>query len=376
MTALAPTYARYPVELASGRGCVLRDADGVEYLDFLAGIGVCNTGHCHPAVVSAVQEQVARLIHVSNLFTTAPMTALAERLVARSLGPGGVVFFANSGAEANEAAIKLVRKARPRGEVVVLHGAFHGRTYGALSATPQEAKQAPFAPLVPGFVPVAPTPEAIAAAVHDGTAAVLLEPVQGESGVHPLPAAALRAARDACDRVGAALVFDEVQCGMGRTGTLWAHEAVGVTPDAMTLAKGLGGGLPVGALVIGLRLAGVFTPGDHGSTFAGGPVAAAAAHAALDVLDDAALLARVRALGERLAEGLRELPGVTSVRARGLMVAFDVGVSAPEVARRALLEERLIVNATGPGTLRLLPPLVVSEAEVDDALTRLARVLR
>ena len=376
MTALAPTYARYPVELASGRGCVLRDADGVEYLDFLAGIGVCNTGHCHPAVVSAVQEQVARLIHVSNLFTTAPMTALAERLVARSLGPGSVVFFANSGAEANEAAIKLVRKARPRGEVVVLHGAFHGRTYGALSATPQEAKQAPFAPLVPGFVPVAPTPEAIAAAVHDGTAAVLLEPVQGESGVHPLPAAALHAARDACDRVGAALVFDEVQCGMGRTGTLWAHEAVGVTPDAMTLAKGLGGGLPVGALVIGPRLAGVFTPGDHGSTFAGGPVAAAAAHAALDVLDDAALLARVRALGERLAEGLRELPGVTSVRARGLMVAFDVGVSAPEVARRALLEERLIVNATGPGTLRLLPPLVVSEAEVDDALTRLARVLR
>jgi predicted acetylornithine/succinylornithine family transaminase len=373
VSALAPTYARYPVEFAAGAGCVLRDAEGVEYLDFLSGIGVCNTGHCHPAVVAAVREQVGRLVHVSNLFTTAPMIALAERLVARSFGEE--VFFANSGAEANEAAIKLVRKARRGGDVVVLHGAFHGRTYGALSATPQEAKQAPFAPLVPGFVPVAPTAPAVSEAVGDGTAAVLLEPVQGESGVHPLPPEVVVAAREACDRVGAALVFDEVQCGMGRTGTLWAHEQLGVEPDAMTLAKGLGGGLPIGALVIGPRLAGVFEPGDHGSTFAGGPVAAAAAHAALDVLDDPALLESVFVLGERLAEGLRELPGVLDVRARGLMVAFDVDADAPELVRRALLDERLIVNATGPGTVRLLPPLVVSEAEVDEALTRLARLL-
>jgi acetylornithine/N-succinyldiaminopimelate aminotransferase len=301
--ALAPTYARYPVEFASGSGCVLVDADGAEYLDFLSGIGVCNTGHCHPAVVRAVQEQAARLMHVSNLFTTAPMVALAERLAERSLG--GTVFFSNSGAEANEAALKLVRKARRGGEIVVLHGGFHGRTYGALSATPQESKQAPFAPLVPGFVAVAPTAEAIAAAVREGTAAVLIEPVQGESGVHPLPAEVVRAAREACDRSGAALVFDEVQCGMGRTGTLWAYEQLGVVPDAMTLAKGLGGGMPIGALVIGPRLSGVFEPGDHGSTFGGGPVAAAAAHAALDVIDDPALLARVRELGERLAESLR-----------------------------------------------------------------------
>src|SRR6202008_1086324 len=261
-----------------------------------------------PRVVAAVREQAERLMHVSNLFYNAPNVRLAARLTDRSLG--GVVFFCNSGAEANEAAIKLARKAGPRGDIVVVHGAFHGRTYGALSATPQEAKQAPFAPLVPGFRAVVPDVEAVRAAVDDGVAAGLLEPRRGESGVPPLPDELLRAAREACDAVGAALVFDEVQTGMGRTGTLWAHEQTGVVPDAMTLAKGLGGGLPIGALVIGPRLAGVFAPGDHGSTFAGGPVACAAANAALDVLDDEALLARVRELGERLAEGVRDLPRV------------------------------------------------------------------
>jgi acetylornithine/succinyldiaminopimelate/putrescine aminotransferase len=301
------------------------------------------------------------------------MTRLAERLVERSFGRE--VVFANSGAEANEAAIKLVRKARRGGDVVVVHGAFHGRTYGALSATPQESKQAPFAPLVPGFRAVEPAADAIAGAVDERTAAVFLEPVQGESGVHPLGAGVLRAAREACDAAGAALVFDEVQCGMGRTGTLWAYEQAGVEPDAMTLAKGLGGGMPIGALVIGERLAGTFAPGDHGSTFAGGPVVAAAANAALDVLDDPALLARVRELGERLLEGARELPGVRAARGRGLMVAFDLDADAPELARRALLEQRLVVNATGPATLRLLPPLVVSQAEIDDALARLRALL-
>jgi acetylornithine/N-succinyldiaminopimelate aminotransferase len=370
---LAPTYARYPVEFASGSGAVLVDAEGVEYLDFLSGIAVCNTGHCHPHVVQAVQEQAARLMHVSNLFVNGPMVRLAERLSARSLG--GVVFFCNSGAEANEAAIKLVRKARPRGDIVVFHGAFHGRTYGALSATPQESKQAPFAPLVPGFRAIAVDPDAVWEAVDERTAAVLMEPVLGESGVHPMPEEVLHAAREACDAKGAALVFDEVQTGMGRTGTLWAHEPSGVVPDAMTLAKGLGGGMPIGALVIGPRLAEVFAPGDHGSTFAGGPVACAAANAALDVLDDEALLARVRELGERLAEGLRELPRVVEVRARGLMVAADVEADAPDLARRALLEQRLVINATGPATLRFLPPLVVGESEVDEALRRVAALL-
>jgi acetylornithine/N-succinyldiaminopimelate aminotransferase len=373
VTALAPTYARYPVEFTSGSGCVLVDKDGVEYLDFLAGISVCNTGHCHPHVVAALQEQAARLMHVSNLYFNAPMVRLAERLVERSFGE--VVYFANSGAEANEAALKLVRKARPRGDFVVFHDAFHGRTYGALSATPQESKQAPFAPLVPGFRPIARSVDAVRAAVDERTAAVLMEPVLGESGVLPMGADLLRAAREACDAVGAALVFDEIQTGMGRTGTLWAYEQAGVVPDAMTVAKSLGGGVPIGALVIGPRLAGVFAPGDHGSTFAGGPLACAAANAAFDVLDDEALLARVRELGERLREGLRDLPGVLEVRGVGLMVAADVSGDAPDLARRALLEERLVINATGPRTLRFLPPLVVDEAQIDDALGRLGRLL-
>jgi acetylornithine/N-succinyldiaminopimelate aminotransferase len=309
---------------------------------------------------------------VSNLYWNAPMVRLAERLCERSLG--GVVYFANSGAEANEAAIKLMRKARPRGDIVVVHGAFHGRTYGALSATPQESKQAPFAPLVPGFVVVAPEPAALDAAVHEGTAAVLLEPIQGETGVHALSEELLQGARSACDRVGAALVFDEIQTGMGRTGTLWAYEQTGVVPDALTTAKALGGGLPIGALVTGPRLADVFQPGDHGSTFAGGPLVASAAHAAFDVLSDPALLASVRELGERLRAGLDALPGTANVRGRGLMVAFDAD-DAPGLVRRGLEQERIVLNATGPATVRLLPPLIVTADEIDDALARIGRLL-
>jgi acetylornithine/N-succinyldiaminopimelate aminotransferase len=371
---LSATYARYPVEFVSGSGCVLRDSEGNDYLDFLSGIAVNNVGHCHPQVVSAIREQAGRLIHVSNLFTTEPNVRLASRLVERSFGVN--VFFCNSGAEANEAALKLVRKFRPRGDIVVVHGAFHGRTYGALSATPQESKQAPFAPLVPGFRVVPPIAEAVSGAVGEDTAAVLLEVIQGETGVNILGDDVLLAARAACDDVGAALVFDEVQTGMGRTGSLWAYEQTPVVPDAMTLAKGLAGGLPMGALVMGPRVADVFAPGDHGSTFAGGPVASAAAHAALDVIDDEALLSSVRDLGARLTTGLAALPGVESVRGRGLMIAAELARDdAPDLARRALLEQRLIVNATGPSTLRFLPPLIVSPPEIDDALSRLAALL-
>ena len=256
-----------------------------------------------------------------------------------------------------------------------MHGAFHGRTYGALSATPQESKQAPFAPLLPGFRVVPPTPEALAAAVEERTAAVLLEPIQGESGVNVLSEECLLAARAACDEHGAALIFDEIQCGMGRTGALWAYEQTGVRPDAITVAKALGGGLPIGALVTGERLADVLSPGDHGSTFAGGPVIAAAALAALALTHDAGLLARVRERGLELAAGLERLPHVRAVRGRGLMLACEVDSAAPEVVRRALLRERLVVNATGPTTVRLLPPLIVSAEEIDDALGRLGAAL-
>ncbi|UGS36218.1 acetylornithine/succinylornithine family transaminase [Capillimicrobium parvum] len=371
---LLPTYARFPVAFERGSGTRLWDDEGHEYLDFLSGISVSSVGHCHPQVVEAIRDQAGRLLHVGNLYYTEPMTRLADRLAESSLGGG--VFFTNSGAEANEAALKLVRKARQGGDIVVAHGGFHGRTYGALSATPQEAKQAPFAPLVPGFRAVEPTADAIAGAVGAGTAAVVLEVIQGESGVHILDDEVLGAARAACDAHGAALVFDEVQTGMGRTGTLWAYEQTGVVPDAITTAKALGGGLPIGALVTGERLADVFAPGDHGSTFPGGPVVAAAALAVFDVLDDEELLARVRELGEHARARLAELPGVTVVRGRGLMNAFDLaGGSAPDIARRALLEQRLVVNATGPATIRLLPPLIVTREELDDAVDRLGALL-
>jgi acetylornithine/N-succinyldiaminopimelate aminotransferase len=372
-TSVMGSYARLPVEFVRGEGARLWDAEGNEYLDFLCGISVTNLGHCHPRVVEAVREQVGRLMHASNLFYTEPAMRLAERLSASSLG--GKVFFCNSGAEASEAAIKLARKARPGGDVVIVYGAFHGRTYGALSATPQEAKQAPFAPLVPGFRAVAAEPGALRGAVDENTAAVLLEPIQGESGVHVLSEELLLAAREACDEHGAALVFDEVQCGMGRTGTLWAYEQVGVLPDAMTVAKALGGGLPIGALVTGERLADVFAPGDHGSTFAGGPVIARAALAALEVTDDKDLLDRVRELGRRLIGALEGLPHVISVRGRGLMLACELDVPAPAVTRRALLDEFLIVNATGPTTVRLLPPLTITDQEAEEAVRRLEAVL-
>jgi acetylornithine/N-succinyldiaminopimelate aminotransferase len=366
-----PTYVRNPVEFVRGAGCKLWDAEGNEYLDFLAGISVLNVGHCHPRIVETVRDQVGRLTHVSNLYYTGPGLKLSARLAESSLG--GKVFLCNSGAEANEAAIKLARRARPQGKVVVLQGAFHGRTYGALSATPQESKQAPFAPLVPGFEVIAKDPAALEAAVDSETAAVLLEPIQGETGIHVVSDELLRAAREACDRAGAALIFDEIQTGMGRTGTLWAYEQTDVVPDAMTSAKALGGGLPIGALITGPRLADVLQPGDHGSTFAGGPVIAASALAALEICSDPELLARVRVAGERLSAGLASLPYVAQVRGRGLMLAIDVadGIDASDLARRALLERRLVVNATGPATIRLEPPLVVSDEEIDEAVSRL-----
>jgi acetylornithine/N-succinyldiaminopimelate aminotransferase len=370
-----PTYVRNAADFVRGEGVILWDADGNEYLDFLAGISVLNVGHCHPRVVAAIQEQAARLTHVSNLYYTEQAMRLSEALAESSLG--GKVFLCNSGTEANEAAIKLARRHRPGGEIVVLRDAFHGRTYGSLSATPQEAKQAPFAPLVPGFVVTDKDPASLSAAVGPHTAAVMLEPIQGESGVLPLSEDLLQAAREACDREGAVLIFDEIQTGMGRTGSLWAYEQTGVVPDALTSAKALGGGLPIGALVTGEKLADTFQPGDHGSTFAGGPVACAAALVALEICSDRELLAHVVAMGERMSAALEELPFIASVRGRGLLIGAEVvsELSAIELARRALLEERLVINATGPSSLRLEPPLIVTEGQIDEAVARLKRLV-
>ena len=365
------TYARNPVEFVRGEGARLWDSEGNEYLDFLAGISVVQIGHCHPALVEAVTAQASRLMHVGNLFYTEPAIRLAARLSEVSLG--GKAFLCNSGAEAIECALKLARRHRSGGGFVVMEGGFHGRTMGALSATPQEAKQAPFAPLVPGFTVVPrDDAQALASAVGPETAAVLLEPIQGESGIHPLSAETLEAARAACDEHGALLMFDEIQCGMGRTGRMWGWEEPGVRPDVMTVAKGLGGGLPIGACLTTPELADTLQPGDHGSTFAGGPVVAAGAHAVLDVITHDGFLDGVSDRGEQLTAGLRGAG--LDVRGRGLMLAFAVG-DAPAVARELLLDHRLVVHATGPDTIRLLPPLTVSEAEVADAVARIGAAL-
>jgi acetylornithine/N-succinyldiaminopimelate aminotransferase len=365
--AVMPTYLRNPVEFVRGAGTRLWDDEDNEYLDFLTGISVAHVGHCHPHVVEAVREQAGRLMHVGNLYYTEPGMRLARRLSDHSLG--GKVFLCNSGTEAIECAIKLARRHKPGGDFVVLEGGFHGRTMGALSATPDETKQAPFAPLVPGFR-VASRHGPLQ--VDQGTAAVIIEPIQGESGIHPVDPELLASAREACDANGALLVFDEIQCGMGRTGTLWAWQQLGVRPDVMTVAKGLGGGMPIGACIADPAHASVLQPGDHGSTFAGGPVICAAANAVLDVVEDPAVLRTVARKGDRLAAGLRALG--LEVRGLGLMLAFRAD-DAPSLVRRALLEERLVLNATGPDTVRLLPPLTVSDDEIDEAVRRIRALL-
>jgi acetylornithine/N-succinyldiaminopimelate aminotransferase len=370
---LMRTYRRAPVDFVRGEGSLLWDAEGREYLDFLTGISVCSLGHCHPAVVEAIREQSGRLMHVSNLFYTEPMARLAERLAESSLG--GRVFFANSGTEANECAIKVARKhAHLRGiaapEIVSFEGDFHGRSYGALAATPGLARNEALGPMLPGFrsVPRGDS-AALREAVGERTAAVLIEPIQGEAGIHPIADEALLAARQACDEAGALLIFDEIQTGMGRTGSLWAYQQTPVRPDVLTSAKALGGGVPIGACVTGPAAADVLEPGDHGSTFAGGPVATAAALAVLDAVDDAALLRRVRELGAMLRDGLEALDGVRETRGRGLMigVGLEDGIDAQALGAD-LLERGLVVNVPAPGTLRLLPPLLVDSSQIERAV--------
>ena len=366
-------YNRQPITLVRGAGCRVWDDAGNEYLDLVAGIAVNVLGHAHPAITAALAEQAATLLQVSNLYYTLPQLELAEALTATS--PFDRVFFVNSGTEANEAAIKLARRfGGTRREIVALTGSFHGRTLGALAATGQPHYQAPFEPLPGGFRHVAPNDvAALEAAVGDETCAVLLEPIQGESGIHPLTDAFLLAARAACDRAGALLIFDEVQTGIGRTGTFYAFESTPVVPDVVTLAKGLAGGVPIGA-VLARESASAFQPGDHGTTLGGNPLACAAALATLRVIDDEDLMANAAARGAQFAAGLAPLGA--EVRGRGLMLGLEThGPIARRVVELARQRHGLLVNATGDTTLRLVPPLTINAAEVDEAVERLGAAI-
>ena len=377
---MMPNYGTPPIALDHGRGVRVWDTDGNEYLDFLGGIAVSSLGHAHPAIVAAVSDQVARLAHTSNLYMHEPGLRLAERLVALS-GQPARVFFANSGAEANECAIKLVRKrgnSLGRSEIVACHHSFHGRTLGALAITGNAAKRAPFEPL-PGpvtFVEFGDV-EALRRSVGPQTAAVFVEPALGEGGVVPAPSGYLAAVREVCDASGALMVVDEVQSGIGRTGSWFATQAEGVRPDIMTLAKGLGGGLPIGAC-LGFGAAGeLFAPGDHGSTFGGNPIACAAALAVLDTIADEHLLDNVKRVGEHLAHQLAAIdsPLVAGVRGVGLWRAVALTSDKAAQVEQAAREKGLLVNAVRPDALRLAPPLILTEADVDAALPRLTAAL-
>ena len=370
--ALMDNYGTPSIELVRGLGARVWDADGREYIDLLAGIAVNALGHGDPRLVDAVATQLATLGHTSNLQAHEPVIRLAERLIALIGDPSARVFFCNSGAEANEAAFKMARLTGRTG-MVVANGSFHGRTMGALSLTAQPAKQDPFRPL-PGEVSAVPfgDADALAAAVSASTAAIVLEPIQGEGGVIVPPEGYLAQARRIADEHGALLIVDEVQTGIGRTGTWFAHQAEGVHPDIVTLAKGLGGGLPIGA-VIGLGdAAALFTPGSHGSTFGGNPVSCAAAHAVLDAIEADGLMARARYLHDVLASGVVERGHglVTGARGRGLLMAAVLAAPPAADLERACREQGLIVNAVAPDAIRLAPPLVLTDADVQVALDR------
>ncbi|MET7708522.1 acetylornithine transaminase [Micromonospora sp. NPDC005413] len=369
-------YGTPPMALVSGAGAVVVDDAGREYLDLVGGIAVNALGHAHPAVVAAVSKQVATLGHVSNLYVAEPPVALAELLLALA-GRSGRVFFANSGAEANEAAFKLSRRTG-RSHVVATNGGFHGRTMGALALTGQPAKADPFRPL-PGEVTHVEYGDvaALDAAVTDATAMVILEPIQGENGVVVPPAGYLAAARRITARHGALLVMDEVQTGIGRTGHWFAHQAEGVEPDVITLAKGLGGGLPIGATLAFGRAADLLTPGSHGTTFGGNPVSCAAALAVVATIANEGLLDNVKRVGERLRRGVEALghPLIAGVRGTGLLLGVALTAPVASVLAEALREAGFLVNPVQPGVVRLAPPLILTAAQVDAFLAALPAAL-
>ena len=377
--AFMPNYGVPPVAILLGRGCRVWDADGREYLDLIAGIAVSSLGHAHPAIVEAVSRQVAQVAHTSNLFLHEREVELAERLLTL-LGEEGRVFLANSGTEANEAAVKLVRRIQgpDRPVLVAAERSFHGRTLGSLALTGKDSIRTPFGPygFEVRFVPYGDA-DALRAATGADVAAVFLEPGLGESGVIPAPAGYLAAAREACDSSGALLVLDEIQSGIGRTGAWFAHQAAGVRPDVLTLAKGLGGGLPIGAC-IGLGAAGSgFSQGDHGSTFGGNPVACAAALAVLDTIERDGLLAHVTEVGEHLAAGLGQVshPLVAGVRGAGLWRAVALTAPLAPGVEAAARRAGFLVNAVQPDAIRLAPPLILTAAEADEFTAALPAIL-
>ena len=368
--------------LASGHGCWVTDVDGNRYLDLLSGIAVNALGHAHPALVQAVAKQAESAIHVSNFFTSEPAILLAERLLGLARAPqGSGVFFANSGTEAIEAAIKLSRRTG-RSRIVALEGSFHGRSTGALALTHKAAYREPFEPLIPDVVFVPPDdPDALRAVIDERTAAVFIEPIQGEAGVREVAADYLRVAREATTEHGALLVLDEIQTGIGRTGAWFAHEASGIRPDAMTLAKGLGGGVPIGALVtFGSEVTQLLTAGQHGTTFGGNPLASAAALAVLDTIEREDLLANAVRVGAVLDDPmLPHVDGVLSTRGRGLLRAIELDGIPAAAAATAAREAGFIVNAVTPTALRLAPPLILAEAELrgfTDALPSILETAR
>lgn len=377
-------YSRFPVAMVSGKGCILKDADGKEYLDFLSGIAVCSLGHCHPAVTEAVCRQASELVHVSNLFHTRPQTDLAASLVANSFADR--VFFANSGAEANEAAIKLARIHSPVGrfEVISLEGSFHGRTLATVAATGQKKFHQGFEPMPEGFT-CAPFGDidVLKSMISEKTCAILCEPLQGESGVRPLGQTYLKAVRDICNQNDLLLIFDEVQVGMGRTGSLFAYEQLGVTPDIMTLAKALANGLPLGAMLTTEKIAAALVPGTHASTFGGNPVACAAGVAVLEVMLQEGFLDEVKSRGQYLADKLAVLAGkypktACGVRGMGLIQALvltDHGIAHGQKMINNLFEQGVLANFAGNAVLRFIPPLIIEEMHVDAMLDVLEEVL-
>ena len=383
LTHVAKTYGRYPLVAASGEGCWLTDVDGNKYLDFLAGVAVNNLGHCHPKVVATLQEQVAQLIHCSNYYHIPSQIELAELICEHSFGDQ--VFFCNSGAEANEAAIKLARKystetySKNRYEIITAKVSFHGRTLCTLSATGQEKIQLGFAPLIPGFKYVTYGDiEALKESIGPQTCAIMLEPIQGEGGINVPPAGYLKAVRELCDKHNLLLIFDEIQVGVGRTGSLFAYQQEGIEPDIMTLAKALAGGPPIGAMVSRHPYIDALGPGTHGSTFGGNPLVTAAAVTTLKVMLEDGVLDNCLAMGDYLCQQLEKLKEkysfIKTIRGRGLIIGMELSIDGGDIVTTALTRG-LLINCTMGNVLRFVPPLIVTSEEIDQMIGILDGIL-